>query len=120
MINRDGVKKIIKLVFFTFIISIVLGYSYITFRDYIDGPQIIISEPLNGSTISTPTVQIVGKVLHIQDVKLNNRPILIDKQGNFKETLLLFPGYNVSVISAQDKFKRTIEYKLELVYQDKN
>lgn len=118
--NRDGIKKILKLVFFVIILSTLSGYSYITFKDYIDGPRIIINEPINGSTISTSTVTIIGQVLHIQDVRLNNRPLLIDKQGNFRETILLFPGYNVSVISAQDKFKRTIEYKLELVYQDKN
>jgi heat shock protein HtpX len=33
--------------------------------------------------------------------------------------LYVLPGYNVSVISANDKFKRTTEYKMELVYQDK-
>lgn len=84
------------------------------------GPEIIIFEPRNGSTIATSTVLIRGQALRIQDISLNNRPILIDEQGNFSETLLLFPGYNVSLISAQDKFDRTIEYKLELVYQDKN
>jgi hypothetical protein len=62
---------------------------------------------------------ILVPVKNIQNITLNNKPLLIDKDGNFTETLLLFPGYNVSVISANDKFKRTTEYKMELVYQDK-
>lgn len=119
MINREGTKKLVRSTIITLIVCIVIGYTYFATRDYILGPQIIISEPVNGSTISTSTIHLKGQALRIQDITLNNRPILIDEQGNFSETILLFPGYNVSLISAQDKFDRTIEYKLELVYQDK-
>lgn len=115
--NRDSVKKVIKAGLFVSAILVVVIYSFFSFKDYIKGPEIIIKEPLNGSTISTSTVMVKGQVLHIQNITINNRPILIDKEGNFTETLLLFPGYNVSVISAKDKFNRTIEYKLELVYK---
>lgn len=120
MINRDGTKKILQFLVFSSVIIILFGYTFFTFKDYIDGPKIIITEPLNGSTVSTSTVTVKGQVLHIQEVTINKKPILIDKQGNFIQTLLLFPGYNVSMIYAKDKFGRTIEYKLELVYQDKN
>lgn len=120
MINREGTKKIVRTAVIVILACIVLGYTYFASRDYILGPKIIISEPINGTTISTSTVIIKGQALRIQDIILNNRPILIDEKGNFSETLLLFPGYNVAVISAHDKFNRTIEYKLELVYQDKN
>jgi hypothetical protein len=120
MINRDSIKKILQFILFTTMIVIVFSYSFFSFKDYIDGPIITISEPENGSTIATSTVEIKGKVLHTQEVSLNNKILLIDTQGNFKETILLSPDYNVALISAKDKFKRTIEYKLELVYQDKN
>ncbi len=117
--NRDGVKKIIKIGTFMIVTSIVIVYIYFSFRDYASGPEIFVSEPVNGSLMSTSTVTIKGRAQHIQNITLNNKPLLIDKDGNFSETLLLFPGYNVSVISANDKFKRTTEYKMELVYQDK-
>lgn len=119
MINRDGIKKILQLILFTTMIVIVFAYSFFSFKDYIDGPVIEITEPINGSTVASSTVVVKGKVSHTQEVSLNDKTLLIDTQGNFKETLLLSPGYNVSLISAKDKFKRTIEYKLELVYQDK-
>lgn len=118
MINREGTKKIVRTSIISTIILMVLGYAYFGSMDYINGPEIIISEPVNGSTISTSTVIIKGRALHIQNITLNNRPIIIDEHGNFSETLLLFPGYNISLFSANDKFKRTIEYKLELVYQE--
>lgn len=116
--NRDGIKKLLKIGFFVLIILIVIGYSFFSFRDYISGPKIIISYPENGSTLSTSTVIITGQALHIRDITINNRPIIIDKLGNFVYTLTLFPGYNVSLISAKDKFNRITEYKLELVYKN--
>lgn len=116
MINREGIKKIFRGSVFLIIGIIIISYAYFAIKDYVKGPEISIIEPINGSTISTSTVLIKGQALRIQDITLNNRPLLIDEQGNFSETLLLFPGYNVSLISAKDRFHRTIEYKLELVY----
>lgn len=115
--NRDGIKRILQISIFAVIILIVGTYIYISFKDYANGPQIIITSPENGSTIATSTVVIKGQVIHVQEITFNNKPILIDQQGNFTETLLLSPGYNIALFSAQDKFKRTTEYKLELVYQ---
>jgi cupin superfamily acireductone dioxygenase involved in methionine salvage len=41
----------------------------------------------------------------------------VDGEGNFKEFLLLSPGYNIIVLKAQDKFKRNIAKDLEIIYQ---
>ena len=116
MINRDGVQKIIKIGLFVFIILVVLIYSIISFKDYVDGPQINVQEPINGSVIASSTVLLKGQVRRIQDVSINNRPLLIDTQGNFTYNLLLLDGYNIFAISAKDKFGRIAEYKLELVH----
>lgn len=110
-------KKILKISTIITVALVILGYSYFAFRDYINGPKIIVIEPINGSTISTSTILVKGQAFRIKEISLNGRPILIDENGNFKETLLLFPGYNISLIQAQDKFNRIIEYKLELVYK---
>lgn len=117
MINRDGIKKILKSILFILIIIVVIGYSFFSFRDYISGPKITVTYPENGSTIATSTVEVRGQALHIRDITINNKPIVIDKLGNFVYTLVLFPGYNSTLIFAKDKFNRITEYKLELVYK---
>ena len=119
MINREGTKKILKFTIITFIVLIVVGYSLFASHSLISGPEIIITEPQNGVTIATSSVIVKGIASRIQDITLNGRPVFIDEKGNFTETILLFPGYNVSLFSAKDKFNRTTEYKLELVYKDK-
>ncbi len=116
--NRYGIIKILKASLIIVISLTIISYAYFAFRDYMNGPSLILIEPINGNTISTSTVILSGRVLRVKDIMLNGRPLLIDKEGNFTETLLLHPGYNISLLSAIDKFNRTIEYKLELVYNE--
>ena len=119
MINREGTKKILKITGVALVVLVVAGYALFASNNFISGPEIIISEPATGSVISTSTVVIKGTALRIQEITLNGRPIFVDEGGNFSETVLLAKGYNVSLLSAKDKFNRTTEYKLELVYKDK-
>ena len=78
-------KKILKISTIVTIVLVILGYSYFAFRDYINGPKIIVIEPINGSTISTSTILVKGQAFRIKDISLNGRPILIDENGNFKK-----------------------------------
>ncbi len=116
MVNRENTKNIIRIGIFILGFAIIFGYALFESYDFLKGPNITITEPQNGSSVSTSSIMIVGKVERIKDLYINNKPVLIDREGNFKEIILLAPGYNISLLSAQDRFKRTIEYKLELVY----
>ena len=94
---------------------IIIGYTYLKTKDYIAGPQVTIISPLNGSSVSNPLVEIVGITKNISSISLNDRPIFIDEKGSFKEKLLLYPGYNIMSIKAEDRYKRKVEKKLEII-----
>ncbi len=98
-----------------FIALIVIGYAYFATKDYIAGPQISITSPLNGSTVSNPLIEVVGTTKNISFISLNDRPIFVDEKGNFKEKLLLYPGYNIMSVKAEDRYKRTVEKTIELI-----
>jgi hypothetical protein len=117
MINRDDTKKIIKIAGLIVVLLFIIAYALFESNSLIKGPEIILTSPHSGDVFSTSSVNVKGMALRIQDITLNGRPILIDQSGNFEETLLLAPGYNVSLFRAKDKFNRTIEYKFELVYE---
>ena len=117
MINRNGIKKILKAGIISIIILIVLGYAYFAFHNFVNGPEIIVIEPKSGISTTTSSIKIIGKALRVQNITLNGRPIIIDDKGNFDENIILAPGYNVSLLSAHDKFGRTTEYKIDLVYK---
>ncbi len=117
MINREGTKKIIKISIIFLFSIIILGYAFFTSYNFLAGPKISIYEPLQNSVINSQSVIIKGTATRIKDINMNGKPVIVDKDGNFEEILLLSPGYNSTLFSAKDRFNRTTEYKLELVYK---
>ncbi len=116
-ITRQDTKKIVRLCIFLISIFTIIGYAIFTSHDFISGPYLEILEPTNGSTLTTPRVTVRGLVKRIQDITLNDRPITIDEKGKFNEIELLAPGYNIFSIKVKDKFGRSEEYRLELIYK---
>ncbi len=97
MITRYGIHKLLKALAYTLGIVIVLGYALFATHDFIIGPTITLSEPQNGATFTRPDIRIKGVVKRIKDITLNGRSITIDDKGNFSETILLAPGYNLYI-----------------------
>jgi len=112
-------RRLPKILLFSAMILLVVGYAYLKTKDYIAGPQITITSPLNGSSVSNSLIEIVGTAKNISFISLNDRPIFIDESGNFKEKLLLYSGYNIMSVKAEDRYKRTVEKKLEVILLEK-
>ena len=64
-------------------------------------------------------LEVVGTAKNAKDLTLNNREISIDQAGNFKETVVLLPGYNLIDIKALDKFGNREEKNYKLIYEAK-
>ncbi len=71
-------------------------------------------------TNNSPLVQVRGRANHAVYISINGREIYIDKDGTFTEPIALLPGLSVVTINAQDKFGKTSEKKMELMYQESN
>ncbi len=117
MLTRQSTQKIVRGSIFGIIFLIVIGYAGFAFHDFIIGPTLIITEPANGSVFSLPTIPVKGVVKRIQDISLNGRSLTIDDKGNFNELVLLSPGYNVLTLIAKDKFGRSKETRLQIIYK---
>lgn len=107
----------VKIVLALIAIIAVVSYVFFNSRVFIAGPKISVSSPENGSSTDKNVVEIVGNTENTSAISINDRPILIDESGNFKESLLLVPGYNIIMIEAQDKFDRHISERLDLFYK---
>lgn len=107
----------VKIVLALIAIIAVVSYVFFNSRVFIAGPKISVSSPENGSGTDKNVVEIVGNTENTSAISINDRPILIDESGNFKESLLLVPGYNIIMIEAQDKFDRHISERLDLFYK---
>ena len=97
---------------------IIVGYSIFQAQKIIRGPIIEVHTPQNGATYNQTLIEIDGRARNIAYLNLNDRPIFTDKDGYFKEKLLLSPGYNIIKLDARDKFKKYTEKRLELILKE--
>lgn len=113
---EDG-KLILKTLFIAFFVLIIIGYGIFQSQKIIGGPKITVSSPTTGQVIRQSDIDIVGVATNISAISLNDRAIFIDETGKFSEKLMLYPGYNIIKLRAEDKFGSKVEKDLELVYQ---
>lgn len=111
-------KFIFKVIGVSVCSFLVLIYIFYQGRSIIEGPIISIQSPINGAMLASSLVEVRGISQNIAHISLNDRPIFIDEEGFFKEKILLSSGYNIIKLKGQDKFGRSKEQFLELIYRD--
>ena len=115
--NRSAIS-ILRISIVTLLVLIIVGYSLFQAKKLITGPVIDIYTPQNGATYNQTLIEIDGRALNTAHLNLNGRKIFTDKEGYFKEKLLLSPGYNIIKLDAVDKFKKYTEKTLELIIKE--
>jgi hypothetical protein len=96
----------ISVLVLTILALVIAGYGLFEARRIIQGPEIVITSPKNGSATSTTAVTLAGNAQNISFLTINDKPYYTDKQGNFSELLSAPPGLSVFTVSATDRFGR--------------
>ncbi|MEK7593582.1 MAG: hypothetical protein AAB471_00270 [Patescibacteria group bacterium] len=108
-------RKIIKVVFVALIALVIIVYSYFQTKNLINGPGITILSPANGSVLTDSLITLEGTTKNISKISVNDRPILIDQKGNFREQLVVPLGYTIISVKGIDRFGKEKEATLEIV-----
>jgi hypothetical protein len=85
---------------------LVLGYGFFEARKLLEGPQLTIESPRDGSATSSVLVILEGTAENISFLTINDRPGRTDEQGRFVEAFTPPPGYTVFTVAAIDRFGR--------------
>ena len=85
---------------------VITAYAVWRSLNYARGPEIVVFSPSHGASVVSTTTKITGQALRVKEISLNGKPISVDEQGNFAETIILFPGVNFVTITARDQFGR--------------
>ncbi len=115
--SRRETKFYLKTLIIVLFLTVLIGYGVFEIWNYATGPQIIVSSPLNGLTVSESLIKITGQTKNTKLITLNDRPIVIDQTGNFNETILLSYGYNDIILKAEDRFGKITKKELKIVYK---
>ncbi len=109
---RDSrITKIALAVFFV----IIAGYAYFEARGMLFGPSISISG--RAMLVSDPYVEIKGSTARIASLTMNGADIPVTQSGAFDQPYTLSPGYNRIVLDAKDRYGKTAERVIEIVYR---
>jgi hypothetical protein len=96
---------------------LLIVYGIYNSRNLIFGPGLQILTPAPNSTVDEKIIEVKGRVKNATIVKLNDRPIFIDKDGYFTEKVLLYSGFNIIKIEAKDRFKQEEEEIIKVYYK---
>lgn len=89
------------------IFIILLAYIIFQYRSAIFNPALSVSFPKENSIISSQSVTVIGKTDPNATVFVNSDSVSLDKDGNFKKTINVFPGKSKITIKSVNSFNRT-------------
>lgn len=115
--EREKTKNILKWTGIILAILIIGGYSIFQAQKLIQGPQIAIHSPPDGSVSDVSLIEITGETKNLTKFQMNDRDIFKNEEGKFKEKFLLSYGYNMIRFDGWDKFGRQTEKTLEIIYR---
>lgn len=106
--------------FLAIIIAItgISGYAFYESRNLLRGPILTISTPQSGAVSNSPVTSITGQVENSVSIKMNDRDITTDPTGRFQEKFVLSEGTNVVKVAAVDRFGRTAEKYVQILYNE--
>lgn len=100
-------------------ILIILGYGVFAFKGIIWGPRIVLITPQSGFATTSPLIIVSGRAIRAKNLFLNGATTTLDLAGNFNESLLLSPGYNIMTLEGFDKYGRSTKKTIEMTLKDK-
>jgi cytoskeletal protein RodZ len=104
-LSKFRISQIFK--FFFFIFVALLAYIIFQYRAAIFNPSLSVFSPEENSVISSRFIVVVGKTDPNATVLVNSDLAVLDKDGNFKKAINVFPGKTKITIKSINSFKRT-------------
>jgi cytoskeletal protein RodZ len=97
------------------IILIGFTYFYLEVDNFSKEPNLILDKSSFSAVISDSFVEIKGKTDFENKVIINNQPVYVDNEGNFKEKVGLQNGLNEIKVEAFNKFENKTEKIINVI-----
>jgi hypothetical protein len=114
-LTRSLTIRLFQIFGISLLVGVIIGYAIWRSFAYASGPKVEIYEPANGALITLGTITIKGRAVRINNLTMNGNTVSVDEQGNFAETLIVFPGLNKITFVGTDQFARSVSKIVQLV-----
>lgn len=104
--NLLSFPKMLRNLSIFLIVVICFFYLLFYFRNIFSPPFLRVASPLENQIVNSYSINVDGETEPESEVKINGQPILINKDGNFSETIHLKSGINVVTISSKKKYSQ--------------
>lgn len=91
-----------------------VGYGYFELQGFLYGPRISVMSTT--TEVHDPFVTVSGSVERIASLSMNGKEISVTENGSFSEPYLLSPGSNRIILDAKDKYGRSKQSVVTIVY----
>lgn len=118
MTRTISIKKYLRIGIFGGLFLFIIIYTIFQTKAISRGVDLIVNGLTDGVSIDNGLVSISGKATHATHLLINGREIVIDEEDNFKEELVLSPGYNIITIEAEDRFDKKTQEVYRVLYEE--
>ncbi len=118
MTRTINIKNYLRIGLLGGLFVFIIGYTIFQTKAISKGVDLEISGLKNGETLMHEQVSLSGKALHANHLLVNGREIVIDKENNFLDELVLSPGYNIITVEARDRFDKKTKETFEVFYAE--
>lgn len=117
MMPYYDLRKRLELGLLALLVLLAIGYG--AFRAYplVAGPSIVVYSPADGDYVASTTFEVSGQVKRATRITLQGKPITIDTEGHFSETLVAQPPYTILVLVAQDAYGESVTQSIRVIPQ---
>lgn len=97
-----------------FAIVFILGFILFQYRSAVINPKLEIDSPLENQTITSLSIEVVGKTSPESTLLINDQDVIVGKDGSFSKEITLFPGSSTIIVKSENRFGRVslIERKI--------
>ena len=108
---RDSrITRIAIVIFF----CIAIGYAFFEVQGVLYGPKIQVTPGI--TEVHEPFITIAGRADRISSLTMNGKAVNVTGEGVFNEPYLLAAGLNRIVLDAADKYGRSRQQVIQIVY----
>ena len=110
-------RKRLEIALLALLVSTAVIYGGFRAYPLLAGPTIAIYNPHDGDTVASTTFEISGQVKRAHLITLQGRPITIDTEGYFRETLVAQAPYTILVLVAEDSYGGSVTKSIKVIPQ---